>query len=160
MRGRQLLAVVLVLGAGLACLAAPAAAQSTPQPIENKSDYYNNETGQANMTNWVPGDGNVTLTGALDFLARVPGMFVGNAGQDPSGTGYVGVLLTALLIVGGVAMGAIGTGVGPVGGAMLGMVLAMGLSVVGLVPAWLVPLLLFAVVGVPVARAILDVFQR
>lgn len=140
-------------------MASPAAAQSTPQPIENNTTYYDGENGTTNMTGWVPGDGNVTADGLLNLLARIPGIFIGSGGLDPSSSGYQGVLITGAVIVGGTAMAAVGTGVGIVAGAMISMVLAFGLTIVGIVPEWIRPLLLFALVGVPASRAIISVFR-
>lgn len=173
---KRALAVAAVLAFALAASGVSVvAAQDTPQPIENESDYYDNETGETNTTDWIPGDGNVTATGMLDMISRIPGMFIGGGGGvdssgegvdpgeegvDPSGEGYQYILLTGLVIGAAALFATVGTGIGPVAGSMLGMVVAYGLTVVGIIPPWIQPLLLFTIVGVPASLAMLRVFRR
>lgn len=148
------IAILLNLGLGYV------AAQNTQQPVANEAPYYDNESGKTNTTDWVPGNGNVTATGMLDMISRVPGMLIGTGDVDPSGSGYEGVLLTGLVISAGALAATMGIGIGIVAGSMLGMVLAYGMTVVGIIPGWIQPLLLFAIVGIPAAVAMLRVFRR
>lgn len=149
--------VVCVLAQGLV---APALAQATTtQPIEDDAPYYDDENGSTNMTDWVPDDGNATADGILEMIARIPGIFIGSGDMDPSGSGYEGLLLTGVIIGGAALMSIRGTGVGPVGGSMIGMVLAYGLTSIGMLPVWIQPLLLFTLVGVPASAAIIRVFR-
>lgn len=149
-----LLAVIL-----LSSSLAPVLAQSTPQPIESEAPFYDDENGSTNMSGWVPGDGNATADAVLEFLARTPGIWIGSGDVDPSGSGYEGVLLTALIIGGAALLAMVGTGVGPIAGSMIGMVLAFGMTTIGIIPLWIQPLLLFALVGVPASKALIQVFR-
>lgn len=148
---------VLCLGS----LVAPTVAQSTatPQPIDEDAPYYNGTNGTTNMTEWVPNDGNATASGMLEMIARIPGIFIGSGDMDPSGSGYEGFLLTGLVVAAGGFFALVGTGAGPVASSMVGMVLAYGLTFVGLIPAWIQPLLVFTLVGIPAATAIIRVFR-
>lgn len=140
-----------------ATLAAPAAAGN----VANDAPYYEDEDGTVDGGDaWIPGDGNATATGLLGMIARVPSMFLGTGDPDPSGAGFEGVLLTGLVIAAAALFATVGAGVGPIAGSMLGMVLAYGLTAVGLIPVWIRPLLLFGLVGVPAAIALLRVFRR
>lgn len=161
-RRRRTLAALAVLAVSiLACVAGVAAAQTdTPQPIEENASYYDDENGTTNTTEWIPGDGNATAQGMLEMVSRVPGMFIGTGSQDPSGSGYEGFLLTGLVIGAATLMATVGIGIGPVAGAMLGTVVAFGLTTIGIIPTWIQPLLLFTLVGVPASAAILRVFNR
>lgn len=148
----------------LACLHAivgPALAQSTPTPgpIETEAPFYDDENASTNMTDWAPDDGNVTADGIMEMIARIPGMFIGVGSQDPSGSGYQGFLLTALVIGGATLMAVRGIGVGPVAGSMIAVVLAYGLTLIGMLPTWIQPLLLFTLVGVPASAALIRVFR-
>lgn len=150
------LVVAILLNVGLGYVAA----QNTQQPVANQAPYYDNKSGSTNTSDWVPGNGNVTASGMLDMISRVPGMIIGTGDIDPSGSGYEGVLLTGLVISGAALAATMGIGIGPVAGSMLGMVMAYGMTVVGLIPGWIQPLLLFALVGVPAGVAMLRVFRR
>lgn len=154
-----LLLCSLVVGALVSVASAATTPTPTPEPIDGKAPYYDGESESSDMTDWVPGDGNVTADGMLKMLGRIPAVFIGSGGVDPSGSGYVGVLLTGVVILAAATMGAVGTGVGVVGGSMLGMVLAFGMTFVGIVPGWIRPLLLFGLVGVPVARAVIEALR-
>lgn len=149
-----LLALVL-----LSSSLAPVMAQATPQPIESEAPFYDDENGSTNMTDWVPGDGNATADGILEMLARTPGIWIGSGDVDPSGSGYEGALLTALIIGGAALLAMVGTGVGPIAGSMIGMVVAFAMSTIGMIPLWIQPLLLFALVGVPASKAMIQVFR-
>lgn len=164
-RKRRTLALVALMlsSVALAFVGGVAGQQTdtpTPGPIEDNASYYDNENESANMTDWVPEDGNASAQGILEMVSRIPGMFIGTGTQDPSGAGYEGVLLTGLVIGGATLFAVVGVGIGPIAGSMIGVVLAYGLTVVGLVPAWIQPLLLFTLVGIPAAAAMLRVFNR
>jgi len=154
---RTLLAGLVALVA-LQGVVAPALAQTTT-PIEDDAPFYDDENGSTNMTGWVPDGGNATADGMLEMIARIPGIFIGSGDMDPSGSGYEGLLLTGVVIGGAALMATRGTGVGPVGGSMIGMVLAYGLTAIGMLPVWIQPLLLFTLVGVPASAAIIRVFR-
>lgn len=160
MHRATILSVVLAV-ACLAALLSPVAAQSTdtPQPIDQEAPYYNDSNGTTNMTGWVPNDGNATGASMLEMISRVPGIFIGSGDMDPSGSGYQGFLLTGLIVSAAGLFAMVGTGAGPIASSMVGMVLAYGLTFVGLVPEWIQPLLVFTIVGVPAATAIIRVFR-
>jgi hypothetical protein len=160
---RNTILAALVVVAALAVLTPAAAAQSTATPtegpVEEEAPYYDDENGTTNMTEWVPNDGNATSAGILELFARVPGIFIGSGDMDPSGSGYEGFLLTSLFIGAGALTATIGAGVGIIAGTMLATVLAYGLTFVGMIPVWIRPLLLFTLVGIPAATAIMRVFR-
>lgn len=118
----------------------------------NTTNYYNNSTGSDNVTalGWVPGE-NATLDNVLDMATRLGPYFIGTGEQDPSGTGYVGLLLLSLVLVGATVGSMRGAGVGPIGGSIIGMTLSYALVEVGLAPPWVKTLLLF---GIGIAAAI------
>lgn len=163
-RGRRIASLFVATLLAVALLAPLAAALApgvaTAGNVAQKAPLYDGETATPNMTEWVPGDGNATAGGMLELLARFPGIYIGTGEPDPSGSGFEGVLLTGLVVAGAGLLAVAGTGVGPIAGTMVGLLFAFALTTVGLIPIWIQPLLIFALVGVPAARAILRVFGR
>jgi len=119
---------LLVIGAAVAT---PAAGQS----------YYNNSTGIVSSDS----PRNATLSNIVDVAVSVSPTLIGTGEQDPSGTGFEGVLLTGIVFAGSALAAMARTRVGPVGGAILGAVVSYGLVDLGYAPAWVKPLLLFGI---------------
>lgn len=122
-----LLVVGLLLGTGVA--------------TANHSSYYNNSSGvvQPNAPR------NANLSNIVGLAIQLSPDLIGTGEQDPSGTGFQGVLLTGLVFA-GVSLGTIvGIGVGSVAGTILGTVVAYGLVDLGYAPPWIKPVLLFAI---------------
>lgn len=139
----------LVALALLSLLVAPAAANN------NTTNYYNNSTQQDEASNttgagWIAGE-NATLENLLDMATRLGPVFIGSGTLDQSGTGFTGILILALTLVGSTLTAMRGAGVGPVGGSILGMTLSYGLVEIGFAPPWTKVLLLF---GLGIAAAI------
>ena len=149
--GLTILAIVTLI---LAALVAPAAA-ATPtnnSSIDEKAPYYENVTAEDPDDGWF-NDGDVTLDGVIDMFMRIPSLVIGTGSLDPSGTGLTGVLLTAVVLAGSVLVTMMGTGVGPVGGTIVALTAAFGLTATGFAPQWIWPVLLFGV-GIVIARAV------
>lgn len=133
------LALALVSG-GLWTLVAVGTA--TPQV-----DYYNNSSGvvQSNVSS------NATFDNILDLAVGLSPSFIGTGDVDPSGTGFEGVLLIGLVFA-TVSLGTmLETRVGPMGGLVVGTIVAYGLVDAGFAPPWVKPLLLFGIGGLAVA---------
>lgn len=113
------------------------------------ADYYNNSSGVVQPD----APENVTLDSLVGITVDLAPDLIGTGEQDPSATGFQGVLLTGVTFA-FVAVGAmIGTGIGTVGGTVLGLTVSYGLVDVGYAPQWIKVLLLFGV-GVVVFIAI------
>lgn len=157
---------IAVVVAGLVIAAAGVtmiimSASTVPASANNSTlpGYYENETVSGpNSSNWF-GSGNATLDQLIDMGMRLPGYIIGTGGSDPSGTGYVGLLLTGLLMAGSAVGVIMGIGVGPVGGAIAALSVGFGLSRVGLAPAWVRIIMLFAL-GLIAAIAMRRSIQR
>lgn len=151
---RKHIITAIVALALLCLLVAPAAANNN-----TTTNYYNNSTQQdaADSTTgagWVAGE-NATLDNVLDMATRLGPVFIGSGALDQSGTGFTGILILSLTLVGSTLTAMRGAGVGPVGGSILGMTLSYGLVEIGLAPPWTKVLLLF---GLGIAASI--VFKR
>lgn len=125
---------------------------SVPMRVDAQADYYNdtNTTGAAD--GWF-GDGEPTLDQIVGMVTRVPDYVIGTGQQDPSGTGYQGMLLTGLIMIGASVSAVAGLGVGPVGGAAVGLTVGFGLARIGLAPPWVRVIMLFGL-GILAAAAI------
>lgn len=118
------------------------------------TDYYNNSSGVVQPDS----PDNVTLDSLVGLAVELAPSFIGTGEQDPSGTGFQGVLLTGTaLAFTAVAMMA-GTGIGTVGGTIMGLVVGYGLVDAGFAPPWIKPLLLLGL-GVVVYIAVRKAFQ-
>jgi len=104
-------------------------------------DYYNNSS------KVVQGDtpAEPTLDNIVDLFVSLSPDIIGTGEQDPSGSGFQGVLLTGLMWSGALAGAMIGTGIGPIGGGVVATTLSYGLVDAGYAPVWLKPILLFGV---------------
>lgn len=153
MKRSQIITAIVAL-ALLCLLVAPAAANNN-----TTTNYYNNSTQQdaadgTTGAGWVAGE-NATLDNVLDMATRLGPVFIGSGTLDQSGTGFTGILILSLTLVGSTLTAMRGAGVGPVGGSILGMTLSYGLVEIGLAPPWTKVLLLF---GLGIAASI--VFKR
>ena len=149
-----LLTSVLLVGTVVVFLqpVGTSAAANNTTNISDQAPYYDNES---NISNPDPGwfnGGNVTLDGVVDMVTRIPGYIIGTGQQDQSGTGFIGVLLTGLLMAGGALGMIMGAGVGAIGGTIVALAVGFGLTTVGLAPAFIRPILLFAI-GILAATA-------
>lgn len=146
---RFLVASLAVVGAILLVAGVGVAQNNTT--INDTAPYYNNSTGNVSSAGWVPSE-NATLDSIGQMSTRFLSTFIGFGQLDSSGTGYQGVLLLSV-IIGGVTIAAtVGTGVGPVGGSILGMTTGYGLVGIGIAPVWVKPILLFGI-GITAAVA-------
>lgn len=103
--------------------------------------YYNDTSGVVQPDS--PSQANVS--NIVSQIVELPPSFIGTGVQDPSGTGFQGVLLTGLVFA-GVSVGAMaGAGVGTVGGTVLGSLVAYGLVDLGYAPEWTKILLLIGI---------------
>lgn len=150
--------VVVALFACVLAASAIVPAAAAQEPIKTDAPFYDGENGTTNTTGWLPDGGNATADGMLEMLARIPGIYIGSGGLDPSGSGYQGILLLGLVIASSALFAMRGAGVGPIAGSMIGLTVAFGLTTTGIAPRWVQPLLLFAL-GIPVATAVIRVFQ-
>jgi len=118
------------------------------------AQYYNNSSGV--VTDDTPE--NATLDNMIGLFVELSPSIIGTGEQDPSGTGFQGILLVGL-VYGTVTVGAMmGTGIGAIGGSILGILTSYGLVDLGYAPVWIKPLLLFGVgvVAFVMFRRILD----
>jgi len=120
------------------------------------ADYYNKSVSNVSFQYWFDKGDNATLTTIGDMAARFVPAVIGTGSQDSSGTGFEGYLLTGLVFAGGSLVALLGTGVGPVGGVVIGLVMTYGMIGIGLAPAWLQPLVLFGI-GIGAAIAALRI---
>lgn len=150
----MLVAVLAVAGTVTALGPVESAAGATATPnASDKAPYYNNSSDVSDPDpGWWNG-GNVTLDGVLDMFTRIPSYLIGTGQMDESGTGYVGTLLTGLIMAGAALVAVMGTGVGPIGGTIVAITVGYGLTDVGFAPPWLRPVLLFGI-GITAAVAI------
>lgn len=102
-------------------------------------DYYNNSSGVVQPDS----PENATLDNIVGMAVDLAPSFIGTGEQDPSGSGFQGVLLTGTALA-FVAVGAmIGAGIGTIGGTILGLAVSYGLVDAGFAPEWMKVLLLF-----------------
>jgi len=145
---KLVLALALVAG-GLYTVATVATAQQA------QVDYYNNSSGvvQSNVSS------NATFDNILEQAVSLSPSFIGTGDVDPSGTGFEGVLLVGLVFA-TVSLGTmLETRIGPMGGLVVGTIVAYGLVDAGFAPPWVKPLLLIGIGGLAVA-AFRRVIQR
>lgn len=137
-------ALLVVLGVALLFLSAPAAAQNATN-VSDVAPYYANQSSSVPNSSWYQGIDNATLDSMGQMATRLGPYFVGTGGMDPSGTGFEGVLLTGIIMV-GMFVGAVGMlPVGSVGGGVLAVVVGYGMTEIGLAPGWFRVILVFAV---------------
>jgi hypothetical protein len=146
--------VLNVLGLG-AILATPTAAQAgntptstgTPTPdLGEQAPYYEDETAEVDNRSWTYGHRAPTLANVTHYLTRVGTFIVGN--EPAQGGGYAGPLILMLVFGGGILGSIAGTGVGPIGGAVLLVTGSAGLVGINLAPVWLYPVVIIIVGGI------------
>lgn len=150
-----ILAAVLLAGMLGGTAGTVSAANATN--VSEKAPMYDNSTQNVSFEFWFD-EGNVSLDVLGDMASRLGPAIIGTGNEDPSGTGFVGVLLLGLVIAGSVLVSVMGTGIGPVGGTIVGLVLGYGMIAVGLAPAWAWPLLLFGL-GIVAAVAAIRILR-
>lgn len=146
------LAALLLVGLGLAGLAAPAdAAPPTPtQNVTDKAPYYADNTSDVANESWMDGHEEPTLANVTHYLARVGGFVVGE--QSLAGApGSAGPLLTGFVLLGLVGGAAIGGGIGAAGGVALTVAVVGVLAGAALLPQWLYAVVLIGVALVATA---------
>jgi hypothetical protein len=116
--------------------------------------YYNNSTGVVQDDT----PQNATLKNIVEIVVDLSPSIIGAGEQDPSNTGFQGFLLVGLAYGGATVAAIIGAGVGPIGGSILGSVIAYGLVDLGFAPPWFKPLLLFfvGILGFMAFRRVVD----
>lgn len=137
--------------------ATPTAAPSTPTPaLDDVAPYYAENDTTIDNESYFEGRENATLENTTGMLVRV-GPIVFGSGPAQGGVGDAGILLTGLF-VGGIALGTVfGSGVGVVGGAVLGVTTIGGLASAAVLPTWFWPITLFGlgtVLSIVVIRSI------
>jgi outer membrane lipoprotein SlyB len=136
-RERQFRRGRIVAGA----LVAVALLALTAPSVAQNATYYNNSSAVVQTDS--PSEAN--LTTIVDAAVSLSPSLIGTGEQDPSGTGFQGILLTGL-VFGGVALGSMaGTRIGAVGGTVLGSFVSYAFVDLGYAPAWLKPLLLIGI---------------
>lgn len=137
---KRWLAAGLLLVATLVGVAAPAVADNT----SDAAPYYENNTTHVDNESWMAGREDPTLDNVLHYATRVGGFVIGLGDTTASGTA-AGTLAFGLIIAGAMGGTLMGSGVGPVGGSVLGLIGLAGLISVGLAPAWTLAVSLVAV---------------
>lgn len=107
----------------------------------NHSNYYNNSSGVVQPDS----PSNATLSNIVGLAVELTPDIIGTGEQDPSGSGFEGVLLTGLVFAGVTVAIMAGTGMGSVGGTILGAVVSYGLVDLGFAPPWVKTVLLFCI---------------
>lgn len=134
----------LAIAATVPLLSGVASAQNATN-VSDVAPYYANESKNVSTDSWYAGIENATVDSLGDMAVRLGPFFIGTGDLDRSGTGYEGVLLSAivmvLMFIGAVAM----LPVGSTGGVVLAVVVGYGMTELGLAPSWFRILLLFAV---------------
>jgi hypothetical protein len=133
-RTKTLLSTGAVLGALVLLLVAPATAQTN-------ATYYNNSSGVVQSDS----PENATFENILDMAVSLSPSLIGTGEQDPSKTGFEGVLLTGLVYGGSTVVAMAATSVGPIGGSILGVLVSYGFVDLGFAPDWIKPLLLLGI---------------
>lgn len=144
----KLLVALMLVSAGLMTVIGAAT-------MGAEASYYGNNSGvvQSNTS------ANATFDNILDKVVGLSPSFIGTGDVDPSGTGFEGVLLVGLVFA-TVSLGTmIETGIGPMGGLVVGTIVAYGLVDAGFAPPWVKPLLLFGI-GFLAVAAFRRVIQR
>jgi len=109
---------------------------------QTNATYYNNSSGVVQSS----GPSNATLDNILDQAVSLSPSLIGQPGvKDPSGTGFQGVLLTGLVFAGVATAAMAGTGIGAVGGSVLGVFASYAFVDLGFAPPWIKPLLLLGI---------------
>jgi len=142
-----LLVALFLVGALVGGAAAPAAAANST--INDTAPYYDNQTSNASAVGWVPA--NATLDSIVGLAVQMPTYLIGTGDVDESGTGFEGVFLTGLFMLGASTAAVLGVGVGAVGGTVVALSVGFMLTSVGLAPAFVRPIMLF---GIGIAAAI------
>lgn len=105
----------------------------------HNTTYYNNSSGVVQPDT----PRNATLDNIVGVAVDLAPDLIGTGERDPSGTGFQGVLLTAIVFASVSLATMAGTSVGPIGGTILGSTVAYGLVDLGFAPEWTKLLLLF-----------------
>lgn len=121
---------------------------SSPSDI---APYYENQSADVQNETYMEDRKNATLDNVTHFITRI-GTFVIGSGQAQGGVGPISSWIIALLGFGVFLAAIVGTDVGPVGGATLGLAAAAGLAGAAIAPIWIYGLGVF-VVGIVVATA-------
>lgn len=132
---------------------AVAVAQDNDTNVSDIAPYYENQTATPDVANWTDGRRDPTLANMTHYLSRIPSFVLGSGGEAQGG-GSATTLVFSVLLLGGVIGVATGSGVGAVGGVVLGVVGVAGFASTALLPAWLYVVLLFVVGGALAAVAI------
>ena len=137
------LVVALLVVAALAGVVAPAAGQSTATPnLSEKAPYYSNNSTHVANESWMDGRKDATLDNFIHYLTRVGGFIIGD-GTAQGGVGSAGALVLGIVVMGIVASTMTGQAVGPVGGAVVGIMGVAGITAAGIAPSWLYAVMLF-----------------
>lgn len=112
---------------------------SFPPAAANHGGYYNNSSSVVQQDT----PKNATLDNILGLAVDLAPSVIGTGEQERSGTGFEGILLTGIAF-GGVSLAVMaGTGLGAVGGTILGLITSYGLVDLGYAPEWIKVILLF-----------------
>lgn len=155
-RKRWLVAAIFLV-ATLVGVVAPAVAQTNNSTLEEKAPYYANNTSHVSNESWMAGREEPTLDNVLHYATRVGGFVIGD-GDRTVGAAASGTLALGLVVAGAMGSTLLTSGVGPVGGSVLGMVALAGLVTVGLAPAWTLAISLFGV-GIVLTVVVVGVFR-
>jgi hypothetical protein len=145
------LLVALFLVAALLTGATIVATAANNSTINETAPYYDNQTSNASAVGWVPP--NATLDSIVGLAVRMPDYLIGTGEIDESGTGFEGVLLTGLFMLGASTAAVLGVGIGAVGGTIVALSMGFMLTSIGLAPAFVRPIMLFGI-GIAAATAL------
>jgi len=141
---KRLLALVAVVALVGIAVGTPAVSATDNDTLNETAPYYNNSSTSVATDGWIPGE-NATLDNMGQLLTRIGPYLIGTGDMDPSDTGYQGILLTGLLMLGAL-LGAIATlPVGAPGGSVIAVVVGYAMTSLGYAPSWFRALLVFGV---------------
>lgn len=141
-RSLTVIAIALLSLAAASTLVGPAIAQSdNTTNVSDIAPYYENNSTSVQNDTWLEGRGDATLENTTGMFARI-GTFVVGSGVRGENV-WAGPLVLGLVLV-GAALGALAGTAGIVAGSVVGVALVATLVQLGLAPAWVWAVVLFA----------------
>lgn len=137
---RRILVVAILILAALVAVPSATAQENTTNASDVAPYYANNSTYIANES-WMENRTDPTLENTTSLFTRLGTFIIGSGvrGQNV----WAGPLVLGLVFI-GAALGALAGNAGIVAGSVVAVAMLRGMVVVGLAPAWLWPVALFA----------------